>query len=74
MLLAEGSKHCCQGAWANAAAAAEPWLAAMRGSICDRAALGLLVGVLQSPEAGCWGSMSGRQGTVAILCSPVPAD
>lgn len=25
MLLAEGSKHCCQGAWANAAAA-EPWL------------------------------------------------
>lgn len=84
MLLAEGSKHCCQAAWANTAEqqshgwASHAWQDLWPSvSLCDwvcpqscRAAgphTSLCVAV-------CCASMSGKQGAVAIFCSPVPAD
>lgn len=72
MLLAEGSKHCCQEAWANATAA-EPRLgfSCMAAFATEQPLVSLwglgLPTVLQSPDAGCCASMSGRQGAVAIV-------
>lgn len=79
MLLAEGSKHCCQAAWANATEQrSHGW--ASRAWRYLRQQPWLLVGlglptVPQSlVDAIYCASMSGRWGAVAMLCSPVPAD